>query len=226
MHAPLVVVTAQAGIGVAAGDGLHGAAGEVAHVGSGRDMQVAVGDAMSIHSGQAIGLLAGAVGVGENDHGIQLYAGQGDVQLQAQNDAMTLAARDLVRLISANSRIEVAAAKRIEICTEGGASLTLEGGNITFACPGTISIKAASKRFAGPASINHDMPTWSKSSFDEKFLITDELTGEPAKNQPYRITLPGKQIIEGITNDRGETSLATSAAYGSLTLQLLPKNKG
>lgn len=39
MHAPLMVVTAQAGIGVAASDGLHFAAGEVAHFASGRDTQ-------------------------------------------------------------------------------------------------------------------------------------------------------------------------------------------
>ena len=225
MHAPLVVVTAQAGIGVAASDGVHIAAGEASHVGSGRDTHIAVGDAMSIQSGQAIGMLAGAVGAGDGNAGIQLVTGQGDVQLQAQSDAMTFAAHDLVRLISANSHIDFAAAKSIVICTEGGASLTVEGGNITFACPGTISIKAASKSFAGPASISHDMPAWSKSGFDEKFLITDELTGEPVKNQPYRITLPGKQVIEGITNDKGETSLASSTAYGSLKLQLLPKNK-
>jgi type VI secretion system secreted protein VgrG len=163
MHAPLVVVTAQAGIGVAAADGLHVAAGEAAHVGSGRDTNIAVGDAMSIHSGQAIGMLAGAVGAGDGNAGIQLVAGQGDVQLQAQSDAMTFAAHDLVRLISADSHIDFAAAKRIVICTEGGASLTIEGGNITFACPGTISIKAASKRFAGPAAISYGLPAFPKS---------------------------------------------------------------
>jgi type VI secretion system secreted protein VgrG len=163
MHAPLVVVTAQAGIGVAASDGLHVAAGEVAHLASGRDMHVAVGEAMSIHSGQAIGLLAGAVGAEDGDTGIQLYAGQGDVQLQAQSDEMTLAARDLVRLISTNSHVDFAAAKSITICTEGGASLTIEGGNITFACPGTISIKGASKSFAGPAGMGFALPVMPSS---------------------------------------------------------------
>ena len=163
MQAPLVVVTAQAGIGVAASDGVHVAAGEAAHLGSGRDTHIAVGEALSIHSGQAIGLLAGAVGADDDGSGIKLYAGQGDVQLQAHSDAMTFAAHDLVRLISANSHVDFAAAKRIEICTEGGASLTIEGGNITFACPGTISIKAASKRFAGPASHSYGLPRFPKS---------------------------------------------------------------
>ena len=163
MHAPLVVVTAQAGIGVAASDGLHVAAGEAAHLGSGRDTHIAVGDAMSIHSGQAIGLLAGAVWADADGSGIKLYAGQGDVQWQAQSDAMTFAAHDLVRLISANSHLDFAAAKSIVLCTEGGASLTIEGGNITFACPGTISIKGASKSFAGPTGMNMPLPVLPKS---------------------------------------------------------------
>lgn len=158
MTAPLVTVAAQAGLGMSAADGMHVAAGEAAHFASGRDMHVAVGEALTVHSGQAIGLLAGAVGAGEGDAGIKLYAGQGDVDLQAQSDAMTFAAKELVKLVSANSHIDFAAAKSIELCTEGGASLKIEGGNITFACPGTISIKASSKSFTGPESVNYPLP--------------------------------------------------------------------
>ncbi|RJG07635.1 type VI secretion system tip protein VgrG [Noviherbaspirillum cavernae] len=163
MHAPLVVVAAQAGIGVAAADGLHVAAGEVAHLAAGRDLHLATGDALSIHSGQALGLLAGAVGPGENDAGIALIAGQGDIDLQAQSDAMTLAAKDLLQLLSANSHIDLAAAKSITLATEGGASMTIADGNITFACPGTISIRAGSKKFVGPVKQNYVLPKFPRS---------------------------------------------------------------
>ncbi|TCS32895.1 Rhs element Vgr protein [Paucimonas lemoignei] len=166
--APLVTVAAQAGLGMTASDGLHVAAGEVVHFASGRDMHVAVGEALSVHSGQAIGLLAGAVGAGDGDVGIKLYAGQGDVDMQAQSDTMTFAAKELVRLISANSHVDFAAAKSIELCTEGGASLKIEGGNITFACPGKISIKAASKSFTGPARLNYALPQMPRGEFKLK----------------------------------------------------------
>ncbi len=163
MHAPLVVVTAQAGIGVAASEGLHVAAGEVAHLASGRDMHIAAGDTLTVHSGQAIGLLAGVTGAGEDNAGIKLYAGQGDVDLQAQSDELTFAAKELVKFASVNSHVDFAAAKSITLCTEGGASLTIEGGNITFACPGTISIKAASKSFGGPARQAYVLPKFPQS---------------------------------------------------------------
>jgi type VI secretion system secreted protein VgrG len=160
---PMISIVAQAGLGITAGDGLHIAAHEAAHFASGRDMHIAVGEALTMHSGQAIGLLAGAVGAGEGNTGIKLYTGQGDVELQAQSDTMTFAAKELVRLISANSHIDFAAAKSITLCTEAGASLTIEGGNITFACPGTISIKASSKSFTGPTSSDYSLPAFPRS---------------------------------------------------------------
>ncbi|HJV74837.1 MAG TPA: DUF2345 domain-containing protein, partial [Noviherbaspirillum sp.] len=146
---------------------------EVAHLASGRDMQLAVGDTLTLHSGQAIGLLAGAVSAGEDNTGIKLYAGQGDVELQAQSGEIRLAAKELVTLASVSSHVDFAAAKSITLCTEGGASLTIEGGNITFACPGTISIKGTSKSFAGPARMNPQLPELpvSDAPHTRKFVL-------------------------------------------------------
>jgi type VI secretion system VgrG family protein len=168
MHAPLVVVAAQAGIGITASDGLHIVAEEIAHMSSGRDLHVGVGEALSMHSGQALGVLAAAVGAGEGDTGIKLYAGQGDVEFQAQSGELHFVAKELVRLISANSHVDFAAAKKITLCTEGGASLVMEGGNITFACPGTISMKAGSKSFAGPASSDYKLMQFPKSLLNRR----------------------------------------------------------
>jgi type VI secretion system secreted protein VgrG len=177
-HDPMVTIAAQAGLGITASDGLHIAANEAAHFASGRDMNIAVGEALTMHSGQAFGLLAGAVSGGEGNTGIKLYAGQGDVDLQAQSDTMTFAAKELVKLISANSHIDFAAAKSITICTEAGASLTIEGGNITFACPGTISIKASSKSFTGPASSTSSLPAFP-SSICKECLMKAMRSGSP-----------------------------------------------
>jgi uncharacterized protein involved in type VI secretion and phage assembly len=161
--APLLTVAARTGLGITAADGLHVAAGETAHFSVGRDMHVAIGEALSVHSGQAIGMLAGAAGAGNGNTGIKLYAGQGDVDMQAQSDQLNLAAKELVRLISANSHVDLAAAKSIELYTSGGASLKIEGGNITFACPGTLSIKASNKSFTGPADMSYPLPVMPKS---------------------------------------------------------------
>ncbi|HCY64592.1 MAG TPA: hypothetical protein DHV59_17570 [Oxalobacteraceae bacterium] len=218
--APLVTVAAQAGLGMTAADGLHVAAGEAAHFASGRDMHVAVGEALTVHSGQAIGVLAGAVGAGDGDAGIKLYAGQGDVDLQAQNDAMTFAAKELVKLVSANSQIDFAAAKSIELCTEGGASLKIDGGNITFACPGTISIKASSKSFTGPTSLSREMNTWPTSKFDQEIFIKQP-NGKPLQGVKFELIRADGTKIRGVTGPDGSTKIQKSIALESYTIRIL-----
>ncbi|MFX3560335.1 DUF2345 domain-containing protein, partial [Ralstonia mannitolilytica] len=56
-----------------------------------------------------------------------------------------------------------AAAKRVRIATAGGASITLEGGNITVECPGPITYKAAQRKFEGPVSSNYPLPSFPQS---------------------------------------------------------------
>ena len=41
----------------------------------------------------------------------------------------------------------------------GGASITIEGGNITHACPGTFTVLAGHKSFLGPARVSYRMPS-------------------------------------------------------------------
>jgi uncharacterized protein (DUF2345 family) len=192
--APIVTIAAQAGLGMTASDGLHIASGEAAHFASGRDTQIAVGEALTMHSGQAIGILAGAVSAGDGDTGIKLIAGKGDIYLQAQSSTMTFAAKDLVKFISANSHLDFAAAKSIELCTEQGASLKIEGGNITFACPGTLSIKASSKSFSGPTQMSYALPVMPSSQPAlEKLKLNLKLSdmpgnhGTPLANRDWEI---------------------------------------
>ena len=102
----------------------------------------------------AIGVVAGLSSSGENNIGLQLTAGQDDIDLQAQHDLLKLAAREDLTIVSANMNVDFAAAKRIRIATAGGAAITIEGGNITIECPGPITYKAAQRTFEGPVNIN------------------------------------------------------------------------
>lgn len=235
--APLVTVAAQAGLGMTAADGLHVAVGETAHFAAGRDMHVAVGEALSVHSGQAIGVLAGAVGASDGNTGIKLYAGQGDVDVQAQSDQITLAAKELMRLISANSHVDVAAAKSIELCTEGGASLKIEGGNITFACPGKISIKAASKSFTGPTNMSYPLPPMPNSTMlDEppefNFKLQDQPGhhGKPLSNHPWKIVRTKDIFTQRfeILNAQNHAEIiasGTSSADGKITISKMERQR-
>jgi uncharacterized protein (DUF2345 family) len=156
----LLSVNARAGLALTAGQDIQVAAGEGITLGAGADLQVATGGAARLHTGQAIGVLGGAIKPGEQaaGKGLSLIAAQGEVELQAQSDQLQIAAKGLVNVQSQNAHIDWAAAKRIVISVAGGASMTMEGGNITFECPGTITVRAGKKSFVGPDKVNYLLP--------------------------------------------------------------------
>ena len=78
--------------------------------------------------------MQGATSAGK---GLSLIAGKGDIEIQAQADTLQVAAKQDLSVQSKSAHIDWAAAKRIVLNTAGGASITIEGGNITVECSGT-----------------------------------------------------------------------------------------
>jgi Rhs element Vgr protein len=154
----VIAISAQAGLGVSAGQSVQLANGETATIMSGQDIQFVTGGQMRLHSGQAIGILGGAVKAGENNIGLQLIAAKDANDFQALRDTVSIQARDEVNVISANAHIDWAAAKSISLSTAGGANITIEGGNITVQCPGKIKVHAGKKSFIGPAKLDYPLP--------------------------------------------------------------------
>ena len=160
---PVVAISAKTGLAIVAGQDVVLSAGETVLLGSGSDANLVTGGAMRIHSGQAIGVLAGAIGVvgvgnQASGKGITLIAGRGQVEVQAQSDNLQIAAKDDVSIQSKSAHIDWAAAKKIVLATKGGASITIEGGNITVQCPGTITVRASTKSFVGAERASYALP--------------------------------------------------------------------
>lgn len=152
-----LALVGRAGLGLVAGQSLQLHCGDVLQLASGRDSQASVMGDLRLHSGQAIGWVAGAGGQGD---GLRLIAGRGALDLQAQDDTLALRARDEVRLASAKAELEAAAGRRIHLAVAGGASITLEGGNLTIACPGQITVHAAQHSFEGPTTLERQFLRW------------------------------------------------------------------
>ena len=158
----------RAGLVMVAGQDLQLANGESIALGSGQDTNLAIGKQARMHAGQAIGVAAGLSKAGDNNIGLQVTAGQDNIDLQAQHDVLKLMAKQDLKLVSANMNVDFAAAKRIRIATAGGASITLEGGNITVECAGPITYKAAQRKFEGPQGTSYDLPNFPQSPFNLK----------------------------------------------------------
>ena len=159
----MVHAIGRAGVVMVAGQDLQLANGESIALGSGQDTNIAVGKQARMHAGHAIGVAAGLSKAGENNIGLQLTAGQDNIDVQAQHDTLKLMAKDDLKLVSANMNVDFAAAKRIRLATAAGAAITLEGGNITVECSGPITYKAAQRTFDGPVNQSYPLPAFPQS---------------------------------------------------------------
>lgn len=157
---PLVLMAGRAGLTQAAGRNLQVAAGELVHWSSGQDHNLAVIGSLRVHTGQALGIVSG-VQQGGAESGLDLIAGTGDVEVLSQHDVLTVQAQQDLRMVSANAGIEYASPTRIRIANAAGASIVIEGGNITVTAPGRIDVKTGNKQFAGPTQMPYPLPQFT-----------------------------------------------------------------
>lgn len=223
---PMVVAAGRAGLGLVAAESIQIASGDSTLLAAGGDLNLASAQQLTLHGGQAIGLLAGAAQAGEEGRGLSLIAAQGPISIQAQNDQLNLDSRKALQIASSNASVDLTAATAIKLATAGGASIEIEGGNITVQCPGTLTIHAAQHRFAGPTQLSREMNDWPVTRFDERIKIVYG-NGEPARSYRYEITREDGALISGVTDDQGWTTLQKAVGIEELTIKLLgPVSKG
>jgi type VI secretion system secreted protein VgrG len=105
------------------------------------DTHWAAGHTLASVSGHATSLFS-------HSGGIQAFAGNGALSVQAHTDSLEILADKEVVVTSSNGHIVINAKQKVSL-QAGQSSVTLEGGNITFACPGLFSVKAGVHAFMG-----------------------------------------------------------------------------
>ena len=65
------------------------------------------------------------------------------------------------------------------------------------------------------------MKSFEPEQFNEGFVVTHPLNGKPLASQKYKITLDDGQVIEGLTDEKGMTSLTKSQAAQDMVISLL-----
>jgi type VI secretion system secreted protein VgrG len=161
---PDIAIVGKAGIGLTAGQDIHLSSGDTTTLATGEDTHWAIGGQARIHTGQAIGVLAGAIQPGNAPDGqaagkgLTLIAASGPVDLQAQAGPAQIAAKQRLELKTASGVVNLAAAKKVVLAVSGGASIVIEGGQLTLQCPGTLTIKAGKKSMVGPGTQSWAMP--------------------------------------------------------------------
>ncbi|MES2017644.1 MAG: type VI secretion system tip protein TssI/VgrG [Pseudomonadota bacterium] len=165
--------------------------------------------------------------------GIQAIAGNGPVSLQAHTDQLEILADKAITVISVNDCIEIKAKEKI-VLQAGQSSITLEGGNITFACPGNFTIKGGSHIFDSGAAKHADSTPLPDQKLIVPVLVTEppsasqliiltDNDGHLLKNRPYRIWMDDGKYLEGISDHNGATMLLTANAAKVAEIHILKR---
>ncbi|MGF6640816.1 DUF2345 domain-containing protein [Paraburkholderia sp. MM6662-R1] len=142
-------------------------AGQNVIVTAGQDMDVSVVKRLRMVAGDLISLCAHKLG-------LSLTAAKGKFTAAALTDGMDLFAQKQLRVASESADVQVSARSKITLNC-GGASVVMEGGNITFYCPGAYTIKAGSFTFVGPDNVPAVLPVLPKSdlTLNERYSHTN-----------------------------------------------------
>ncbi|WP_148873215.1 DUF2345 domain-containing protein, partial [Serratia marcescens] len=85
--------------------------------------------------------------------GIKIFAAQGKVEIQAQDDALDLLAKKTLTIASQDKEVFISAKTELTLNC-GGAYIRLKDGDVEIGAPGNIRLKCGSLQKMGSASLN------------------------------------------------------------------------
>lgn len=174
---------------------------------AGQQMQWTTQSDLHVAAGQTVSTVAGgAASLFSHAGGIQAIAANGPVSLQAHTDRLDILADKEVTVISVNDRIEIKAKEKI-VLQAGESAITLEGGDITFACPGKFSVKGGKHSFdkGGRSTANLRNLPGELSPEMQHWIALHYLDPEIAEGIPdvdYEIHFQDGPVVTG-TLDKG-----------------------
>jgi type VI secretion system secreted protein VgrG len=190
----------------AGGAGLEMTTPATAHLTADHHVAVTSGESVSIASGKSIFASAmEKLSLFVQNAGMKLFAAHGKIEIQAQGNAMALAALNDVSITSTTGRVVLSADKEIWIGA-GGSYIKISAGGIENATTGQILEKCASwdKQGATSGSVPLPvMPIMQRETGDQHFVLRSH-DGKPVPNQKYRMSI-GDEVIEGKTDASGKT---------------------
>jgi type VI secretion system secreted protein VgrG len=150
----VIAISAPHGIGLSTPDRVVVAAG--------KDVSVAACGGFNVNALKNVALAAvGVVSLFAQKFGIKLLAGNGKVEIQAQNDEMQLASEKDMTIQSVNGRVIIEAKNEL-LLKCGGSYLRMTANGIEDATRGDRTWKAAAFSREGPASLPAELPVLPK----------------------------------------------------------------
>ncbi|HEI3185536.1 TPA: type VI secretion system tip protein VgrG [Escherichia coli] len=204
-----LLMTAPAGIAATTPENIQLSAGHTLTATAGENADMTIFKRLTVAAGEAISLFAQKMG-------IKIFAARGNVDIQAQSDAMRLQAGQQMAINSINGEIILNAAQGITLTSRGGAYIKLKDGAVEIGAPGKIDLKSGNILWGGGASLEQALkpavveePQF-RNTMNGRFRVVNKRDNQPKPYVPYRIETPDGRIIRGVTDEQGYTQ----AHYG------------
>ncbi|WP_218058749.1 type VI secretion system Vgr family protein, partial [Gilliamella sp. App2-1] len=116
---------------------------------------------VTVSSGEAIGLFA-------QKSGMKLFANQGDIDLQAQNANLNMAAKQDIKVNSVDGEVTITASDELTLIC-GGSYIKISSEGIELGTPDNIYLKCNVQQKMGPANMDIDvlLPAGCESAIQE-----------------------------------------------------------
>ncbi|WP_157093333.1 DUF2345 domain-containing protein, partial [Buttiauxella brennerae] len=211
LQKPGILAHSPMGIGMVSPEAVRIASGrQSVGIVSGRNTDISAAQSVTVAASKTVSLFAQSAGM-------QLFAGQGKVDVQAQGDALNVQALKDVTVTSNSGSVTVNASKELTLVCNG-AYIKISGGNIELGCPGNILLKAANVQKMGAANLNLS-PQELPKGFKGGFAITNQDTGEVMPYTHYKVTTAECDVYSGTTDKLGNTMPIYTASPSSMKIE-------
>ncbi|HDR9484042.1 TPA: type VI secretion system tip protein VgrG [Burkholderia aenigmatica] len=210
-----IVLAGPAGFSLAAERGAHIASGEDVAVTSGRHVGLAVGRSLFASVSNAFSLFV-------HKAGMALVAAAGKIRIEAQTDGVDLTAKKAINITSTTDSIHLHAADEI-VLHAGGTEVRISDQGYVVRTAGEHTVYAGSHQTdaAQVRPMRQPVTPEHPGQYAAHFVLLEHDSGFALPNQPYRVTLDNGRVIEGVSNELGETDVVTSHDIAFGTVELL-----
>jgi len=154
-------------------------------------------------------------------HGeIRSIANRGKIIQQAQHNGVEVTGERDITITSTKEGVVVRGKKSIVLATGDGSYLRIGDGQVVFGTRGSFTVKSATSAFAGPSTLSMDVQDFPTASFNDRFIVRDEL-GNPLAHMRYRLTNPDGGELQGVTGPDGMITLQQSVGPDGVQIELL-----
>ena len=141
-----IIAYAQKGIGLTSPQNIQLSTNNSVSLIAGNNSDISVLKKITLAAGEALSFFAHKLG-------IKIFAAKGKVEIQAQNDAMALAAKRDIQIDSIDGSITMTATTDITLIS-GGSYIKINSAGIELGTPGNIWLKTVALQKMGPSNMN------------------------------------------------------------------------